>query len=679
MATADDYAAWIVQNRAKRGTPEYDIVVQAYEEAKLDEGRAAAAVQPGQAMPAPQREPYVAPPAVRPAAPTTPPSIGQRLLGAVETGVSLATSLVGAPVGMIQGGGAGLAREILSGQFGTPQAAQRIEQAATEQAGRFTYAPRTATGQQMLQTVGETMQQIAPPVLPQIAAPGMAIQAATQQAPLIAATAGRAAAATAPAVQATVRAPGRAVQATRQALGMAPAPAPAPSMTMAPGGAVGAQATEAATRRVATGEQMPVPFTLTRGAATREAEQLAFEKEAMRDPVLGAPLRQRAEENNLQALQNMDALIDMTSAQAPDIAATGSAVTKALSQGYQNEKNRVNVLYTKARKSPEAQEPVDTNAVVVIGQGDDAIENSLVGYLNSKVTGVPSSAVPDTARKLMVKLGLAAEDEGGNLVGLPATVGKMEDLRKELSGVAKFDDRVGLREETILKRLIDAQTEPVAGPTFREARAARTQMARKYENRAVVARLIKNVRGMDDPRVPADKVFQASVLDSSPEEITFLRRVLQTSGDDGKQAWSELQGAFGRHLRDQATKNMGMDSNDNPIVSPAKLHEAVRQFDANGRLDLMLGKQNAQIVRDLDDLVRYVNTVPPGTLINSSGTAATLMAAMAETGMQTALTGLPVPVLMAAREIAKMKRRNEKKAKINAALNALPTVPPAAQ
>lgn len=630
----------------------------------------------------PQAQPqFVAPPAVRPAAPTTPPSMGQRLLGAVETGMSMATGLVGAPLGMIQGTGAGLAREILAGTFGTPQAAQRIEQAATEQAARFTYAPRTATGQQMVQAVGETLQKVAPPVLPQIAAPGMAIQAATQQAPLVAATAGRVATTAAPAVRATVQAPGRAVQATRQALGMAPAPATAPGpgvgMAMAPGGSAGAMATEAAARRVATAEQMPVPFTLTRGGATRDPEQLAFEKEAMRDPVLGAPLRQRSEENNLQALQNMDALIDMTSAQAPDIAATGSAVTKALSQGYQNEKNRVNVLYNKARKSPEAQEPVDTNAVVMIGQGEDAIENSLVGYLNSKVTGVPSSAVPDTARKLMVKLGLATEDEGGNLVGLPATVGKMEDLRKELSGVAKFDDRVGLREETIIKRLIDAQTDPVAGPTFREARAARAQMARKYENRAVVARLIKNVRGMDDPRVPADRVFQASVLNSSPDEITFLRRVLQTSGDDGKQAWQELQGAFGRHLRDQATKGMGLDSNDNPLVSPAKLHETVRQFDANGRLDLMLGKQKAQIVRDLDDLVRYVNTVPPGTLINSSGNAATIVAAITETALQTALTGFPLPAVMAAREIAKMKRRNETKAKINAALNALPTVPPA--
>jgi hypothetical protein len=423
---------------------------------------------------------------------------------------------------------------------------------------------------------------------------------------------------------------------------------------------------------VATAQQMPVPMTLTRGGATRDAGQLAFEKEAMKGP-LGAPLRQRAEENNLQALQNMDAIIDMTAARAPDISATGNAVIKALSDGYQNEKNRVRVLYNEASKSPEARAPVDTNTVVTIGSGDNQIQDSLIGYLNSRLTGVPSAAVADTARQQMVKLGLAARNEDGSLSSLPATVKDMETLRRELSGVAKFDDATGRREETILKQLIDAQTEPVAGPKYREARTARAQMARKYENRAVVARLITNVRGMDDPKVPADQVFRKSIVNAAPEEITFLRRVLQTSGDDGKLAWQELQGAFGRHLRNEATKGMGLDSNDNPLVSPAQLHRAIQQFDANGRLDLMLGKQNAQIVRDLDDLVRYVNTVPPGTLVNSSGTAGTLIAALMETGAQTAMTGVPVPVVMAAREIAKMRRRNVEKKKINDALNALPT------
>lgn len=34
MASADDYAAWIVQNQAKKGTPEFDTVAKAYQEAK---------------------------------------------------------------------------------------------------------------------------------------------------------------------------------------------------------------------------------------------------------------------------------------------------------------------------------------------------------------------------------------------------------------------------------------------------------------------------------------------------------------------------------------------------------------------------------------------------------------------------------------------------------------------
>lgn len=37
MATADDYAAWIVKNADKRGTPEFDIVAQAYQVAKSEE------------------------------------------------------------------------------------------------------------------------------------------------------------------------------------------------------------------------------------------------------------------------------------------------------------------------------------------------------------------------------------------------------------------------------------------------------------------------------------------------------------------------------------------------------------------------------------------------------------------------------------------------------------------
>lgn len=37
MASADDYASWIVKNQNLKGTPQFDTVAKAYEEAKAEE------------------------------------------------------------------------------------------------------------------------------------------------------------------------------------------------------------------------------------------------------------------------------------------------------------------------------------------------------------------------------------------------------------------------------------------------------------------------------------------------------------------------------------------------------------------------------------------------------------------------------------------------------------------
>jgi len=39
MASADEYAGWIVQNQSKKGTPDFDLVAKAYEEAKVEEAK----------------------------------------------------------------------------------------------------------------------------------------------------------------------------------------------------------------------------------------------------------------------------------------------------------------------------------------------------------------------------------------------------------------------------------------------------------------------------------------------------------------------------------------------------------------------------------------------------------------------------------------------------------------
>lgn len=656
MATADEYAAWIVSNPTKRGTPEFNTVAQAYELAKSEETTARFQIQDA---PVPQE-----------------PGIGEQIVGAGETLLTLGTGVVGGTPGMIGGTALGLAQQILSGNFGTPEAVRAVEEAAIRGAQALTYQPRTQAGQQQVQAVGEFLGEVLPPVIPIVAAPSALTQAVRSAAPITRATAQRGVAATQQATRATGQAIVRPLQAAttavRETFGMETPAAQAAATARASGGAA---ATPEALRRVTTAESLPVPIPLTRGGATREAEQLAFEKEQMKGP-LGQPLRQRVEEQNLATLQNFDALAEMTDAQLVDLSATGGAVVKALTDGLASAKARTRAAYQEARKSPEANAAIDPATKVTFEIDNTPVQISVIDYLNSRPTGVRSADVADSIRAQMRLLDLASVDAEGKLVARPATVGRMEDFRREISGIAKFDDPTGIRDETILKKLIDLVTEPVAGDLYKKARTLRTQQRTKYENRAIVANLIKNRKGMDDPKVAADQVFRKSILNASPEEITFLKRVLMTSGEDGKQAFKELQGATVRYIRDEATKGMGMDSQDRPLVSPAKLHQTVRALDANGRLDLMLGKKNAAIVRDLNDTVRYVSTVPPGTLINSSGTAGTLMAAIAEAGATGALTGLPLPVASGLRQIGKMRQEGRTKAKINDALNALPPVQP---
>ena len=609
------------------------------------------------------------------------PTLGQQVVGAGEAGAALITGATTGTLGAVGGTATGITQSILDGTFGTYDALDMVGQKAAEGAQALTRQPRTETGQRYTQNVGEAMANLIP-LTPMMGGPmGAGIrqaQPAIQAGARSVAQQGKQGIVTAAdatkaglnrAGQAVANAPGKVAEMTGMKL-------PKDPPETAASGAVGADVVPLDAIRANKARNLPVPIDLTLGAETRNAAQLAFEKEQMKGQ-FGAPLRNRADENRVQILQNFDALVDRTGSAVPnDLSATGSAVVRALGGGYQAARNKTNVAYAKARKSPEANAPVDPNAIVAIGEGENAINSSVIGYLNGKISGVPSASVPDTARKIMVKLGLAEEDDYGTLIGRPATVGKMEDFRKELSGTAKWDDRVGIREETILKKLIDAQTEPVAGPLYKEARALRTTQARKYENRAIVARLITNRKGMDDPKVAVDRVFKETVLTGSPEEITFLKRVLLTSGASGKQAWKELQGETIKHIRYEATKGMDTDSADNPIVSPRQLHQTVSALDKNGRLDLMLGKKNADIVRDLNDVVRYVNTVPPETLINNSGTSGALMAALAEAGTTGALTGLPVPVISILRTLRKQIGNNKMKLKIDKALNAKPSTKP---
>jgi GNAT superfamily N-acetyltransferase len=408
----------------------------------------------------------------------------------------------------------------------------------------------------------------------------------------------------------------------------------------------GAMGTSPEQIRLMQAEGLPVPVQLTRGAAARDPEQLAFEKEQIFSE-LGGPLRRRAEENNLQALQNFDRFIDMTGAEAPDVASTGNAVINALSQGYQASKNRVRTAYTAADKAGETAEMVPYNSIIdFINQQTPTTRTTLAPILQSTLEKLN---MEDSAKTGMV------------------SIRSLEDVRKSINKAVQ----PGTPNEsygTALKELIDASTEGVGGDLYKKARELRIDQANKFENRAIVARLVSNIKNMDDRRVPADRVFKTAILNESPENIQFLRRTLRDLGDDGKQAWSELQGATLRHIQQRATANVNKTSENLDVVSAAQLNRAVDELDKNGRLDLIFNPKMSQQVRDLRDVIQYVNTVPPGTSINTSGTARTLAAALGEMVVTGTATSIPLPILTGIKVIRDQVKNAKIKKQINRSL-----------
>jgi hypothetical protein len=622
MATAAEYAAWIVQNKAKQGTPEFNTVAQAYEMAKSQENMSA------QAAAAPPVQPE--------------PSIGQRIGGAIETGATLVTGATGGMLGGLLGGGRQMASDILSGRFGTEQSNQMIQAAAGEGARALTYEPRSATAREMAAATGKFLQTL-PPYVPVIGPAGAIASGVSQARPAVSLAAREAGA--------TMAAP---IQRAAQTVGLGGeggigrrAPA---------GGSVGAAATPLELQRATEAEM--AGLRLTEGEVKRSPELLAFEKEKAKTPEYQAPFLERQQENNRAALAKLNQILDDTGAEAGDYSNTGIKTVDALMAGWKAEKRKTSDLYNKFKASPEAQTTVDITPVM--------------DFMNSQPRNIANqTGVTDVARQNAINFGIAQVDEAGNLVANPnTTLGQLEEFRKSVSATsaAAPNDK---RLIVLLKNSIDEVGDPIGGAATKAMRLQRQRQAQKYENRAIVSRLLLEKKGMSDPQTPIEDVFKKTILDARPSEIQHIKRVLFTiKDDDGKRAWGELQGATVRHLLEKAEAGIGADNL--PVISGAKLNTALKALDQNGKLDLVMGKPAAEQIRNLNQVLQYIQSTPPLTSINNSGTARTVAALIAESAMQGAVFGVPVPVVQGMKMLRDNIKDREIKAKINKALNYKP-------
>ena len=584
-------------------------------------------------------------PGVTMAAPTvyTPPTAGQRAVGAGEAALTTFTGATGGTLGMIGGTLEGLAQSILSGEFGTPQAQQLVEQKAMERAGQLTYAPRTEAGQEAVKFVGEVAKQL-PPFVPIIGQAGQITQAA--RAGMIPA-------------EAAAR---RGVQIAREAPAMVrQAVTEAPAMLRPGRVAAGAAATPEELRRATVAAQMPVPFEgaagLTAGQRSRNFAQLQFEKETAKLGEVGAPLRERVGNQTSVMIQNFDAMVDRMEPMLVEPRDIGKAVTKAVVNKAEVGRQRVRKAYEKAAEEGAMLEPVTLDNLGATATDVQRFE------------GVAGNVAP--IRREALRLGVLAEDADGNLVPQPKPIADVELFRQFVNEATDWTDK---RQALMARRInaaVDAGTEGKGGEAYKAARKLRENFANEFENVGLTQKLLSTKRGTNERAIAFDEVFDKIVINAPLEEMNKVRTTLVTSGPEGKAAWNEMKAGAIRYIKDRSLSTAQRDEMGNPLLSPDKLNATIRVFDREGKLDSLFGKKQAQQLRDLGQLSIDIYTAPPGA-VNFSNTASALQVAL-DTVLTFGVTGVPAPAATALREASKYVKNRETKARIRKALEPIKT------
>lgn len=538
-------------------------------------------------------------------------TLTEGLVGAGEAALTTATGATGGLVGGALGNVEGAIQYAL-GNMDENQA----QELAARYANYLTYQPKSEAGKSIVKDIAEVASAL-PPVMGVTPMPQLAGAAKS------------------------VGQTGQAAKTVAEGIQKPKAP------TSLPGSVGAAEVPRDMLRRVAA-ESLPVPIKLTKGQQTQDLPLQRFERETSKTE-LGGDLRSRYTEQNAQISQNIDAFIDETGTQLPDIQSsvqTGTAVDKAIRSRAATDKSKIRKAYREAENSAEADELVDISPVSQ--------------YLDENSSGMSTAPIMGVVEKEVNKQGLGSGTiDGGDFIINDMSLKQSEQLRKVINKFTKQDDANDIRVASELKGLIDESTKESGGDLYKKARGLRSRYAQNYERIGIVKNLLGKKRGSDDRKIALEDVTNKIVNTGSLADLKQTKRLLTTAGDEGKQAFHEIQAQTLKDLRDTITSNVGRDSDGNPMVSAAKLDRAIRSLDKDGKLDVLFTKAGAEQLRTVNDVAKDVYLSQPGA-VNMSNTSTAVLAALDLMG--TAAVGVPLPIAMGLRMTTKgLKERKVKK------------------
>jgi hypothetical protein len=538
-------------------------------------------------------------------------SMRDRIMGVIETPLALGATLGGGLISPIVGAIGTLA----SGKYGT-QEGIRVGQEAMK---AVQYQPRTQTAREALGAVGEFLQPITGALPPTLGSVGTSLNAL----------------APATLMQANVLARPVVRQATvpvQNALANVMTREQQPGMV-----GMGAASTAEDLMRQQRLEQFNIRAKL--GERTKNLPQQQFESEVERGVITGiseeAKTKLQEQMKLFEAGKQKDIIRNFermteevgSTADRGEIRKTGRIIDKVLNNEYTKKFDAYKEKYRLADESGETLEQVPYQ--------------SLLDYINTKT--------PTRREKLDPILNDVAESLAMNDPQKTGTISirNLEDIYQQV-GTAK--DSPSAKP---LKDLITQIGDGAGGKLYQEARQARTQLAKEFEDVSRVDKLLGTKAGYKDRRVALDDVYNHIVVDGSLEEMRTVTSLLKKT-PEGREAYKELQGQTLQRMKDLLLKK----GDETDAVRLDRFSNFVTELDREEKLAYMFGKTGRNEIMDLRQAIKDVMVKEPGA-VNYSNTSGAVLR-----GLE-ALQALRFPGAKSAAEIA---RTMEVKGKVKEAL-----------
>lgn len=489
-------------------------------------------------------------------------------------------------------------------------------------AERNMYQPTSPVSQDVLQSIGKAFEESKlPPVLPNL---GML--------PSYARSVGGAPTQVRQAAQTVQEAGPKIAQALRKE--------PQPTMS-----GVGAAEVPDYQVRMARALSLPVPIKLSKGEATKDFGQQAFEIETAKNfpDTAGKALIQGKADRNDAILKNFDAFVDANDKEFFSLRKVGKVVDDALTKSYDKDAGLVRAAYEKARAEGAMQDPIDYSPLTTYIQKQ-------APTVRAKLSPILDVVDEEIARNDLTKTGV-----------MP--INALEDIYKVINENYDFNAPKHFIE---MKNIINQMTENKGGEAYTVAKKLRQKLANKYENSSYVDKLLNTKKGYSKDRlVNLEDVFKHSILDGGLDDVKAVGYVLKTSGPEGLKALNELKGQTIQYIKEEVTKSTKNDIKGNPIVSPARFKAIVKELDDDEKLDYLFGKQGAQKIRDLLETTLDIHTNVDGSA-NYSNSSSAIIRGLDFIGK------FPIPKALGAKTVSEMAKSKELNKRVEESLNYTP-------